>query len=402
MEDPSLLHARTGDVARTLARSLKLPVPDVAQRVRYGGGILARDLSAEDAARAVTDLAEKGVTAFVVPGADAPALPRTRRLAGFALGAAGLTGSLRGSTRREDLPWTRIRAIHVNALARELTPEEADEGRPTRPLPDVERVPEEILTLTAEIDLWEDRERRRVELCIDVIADEPLVVARITGEDADYASLPGKADSALMNFIVLARSLVAAAPSSVVVPPSTRRFTESLDWKSVVFDKPEQRDSWNLWLVLAVRHGRPFGAAVGEPRARREEKETARVVGDDEDSSDAEDLPDEATDDEFEDAASNLDASAKVTGDSEVVQALGHFDKTRKLRKSDVAELVAAAQEMADESVETDETAPQTVEAELQFFEEKRTGRWDAGEILRDSETLDDADVADEENDKGA
>lgn len=420
LHDPSVLATRTGEIARLVARAVKQPIPDVAQRVRYGGGILARDVAPEVAAKVVGDLAVLEVEAFVVSEeSNCLVLPRTRRVAGLAFGPEGLVGSIRGSTKREEIPWSRLRAVHVDAFARELSPEEVEEGRPTRALPDVKRVPEEILRFTSEVALYEDRERtRRIELCLDLIAEDPLLVARISADEADYSGLEAKGDNALANFMTLIRQLLAALPKKVVVPPATRRFAESLDWRGILVEKPEQRDAFNLWFAHAVHHGRPYGVDAAALAALEdasevhddelEDADEALVVEEHEDSSDAEDLADDETHDEDDEGdgedEGEDDAKAKAVAgaDADVKHALGHFDKTRKLRKADVAELVAAAQAMDDKAIETadGEVAGADVANELAFFEDKKgeTGRFDLNELVKDSQALEDAEVADEKS----
>src|SRR4051794_21625335 len=91
LQDPSVLASRTGEVARLLAKALKQPMTDVAQRVRSGGGILVRDLEPELAAKVVSDLDAANIEAFIVPASDAAlVLPRTRRIAGVSFGPEGL------------------------------------------------------------------------------------------------------------------------------------------------------------------------------------------------------------------------------------------------------------------------------------------------------------------------
>src|SRR5690348_8045899 len=152
LNDPSVLASRTGEVARVLAKAIGQPVADVSQRVRYGGGIVARELDEEKAKEIAATLSEQKLDAFVVPSAAVEALPRARRLSGIAIDADGLRGLVRGGTKAaEKLPWSRVRSFHVNALARALSPAEVEEGRKPRPMADVENAPDEVRKLTAEI-----------------------------------------------------------------------------------------------------------------------------------------------------------------------------------------------------------------------------------------------------------
>ncbi|MBI3726592.1 hypothetical protein HY251_21925, partial [bacterium] len=183
--------------------------------------------------------------------------------AGLALAPGGIVGSYRGVARVEEIAWGRVRAFHVTILARERSADELEEARQPRPLYDVTTLPADACRLSTELDFWEDRERtRRLELALDLVADEPVIVCRIVAEEADYASLAEKAPSSLANFLALVRALRARAPASVVVPPSTRAFAESAAWKDLLVEKPEQREAFNLWVLHAARCGRAYGGAA--------------------------------------------------------------------------------------------------------------------------------------------
>ncbi|MEZ0229126.1 MAG: hypothetical protein ACAI25_10915 [Planctomycetota bacterium] len=404
LNDPTVLGSRTGEVARVVAKAFGQPVADVSQRVRYGGGIVAREVAEEKAREIAAKLGEVQIPTIVVPSAAIEPLPRARRIAGIVIEADGVRTVVRGSTKGgETIPWARVRSFHVNALARALSPAEVEEGRKPRALADVENASDEVRKLSAEIDYWEDREKtHRIDLCIDLIADDPVLVGRMTADEADYSALEGKKQGALENFFRLVRALLAKAPRSLIVPPTTRAFAATADWESCLFDKPEQRDAFNLWLLSAVRHGTPFGLDGAE------EVDDAEVDEDDEDEADDVDETevdetevdeaevDEAEDDDEDDDESreeNLKAAEAAGGDAALASELELFDKTRKLRKKDVLDALEAAKGIDPGVLETDPgDKPPSNDPDMQIFKEK-TGRWDVSELMKESKELEDKDL---------
>lgn len=377
LEDPTQLSLRTGEVARVIAKTLGEPVADVAQRVRYGGGIVVRDLDPERANAIAAKLGESNLAAFVIPSPAVEALPRVRRYSGLPIDGDGLRLLVRGVPKKpEKLVWNRIRALHVNALARDLAGPELEEGRPPRPIADVESAPDEVKRLSTEIDYWEDREKtKRIDLCLDLLAEGPVLVGRVTAEDADYSELPGKRLGALENFVIFVRALLARLPRSVVVPPTTRAFAERCDWQAVLFDKPEQREAFNLWLLAAVRNGRPFGIDPSEDVSDEE------VIEDDDDEDDEEE--DEAGEVAAEEADAALSAAENVRaagGDLALAEELALFDKTRKFSKKDI---LAAAEEAARKK-KAQEPPPAPPD---------KTGRWDVSQLIEETKELEDKDL---------
>ncbi|HZU99211.1 MAG TPA: hypothetical protein VFF73_21065 [Planctomycetota bacterium] len=374
LEDPTVLASRTGEVARVVAKALAVPVPDVSNRVRYGGGVVLKDATEPVAREIAEKLRAAGMGAFVVPGAAVEALPRQRRLAGVVFDAEGLRPLIRGTIKQaEKLPWARVRALHVNAVVRELSPTEIEEGRTPRPIASVENAPEDVRRLTAAIDFWEDREKtKRIDLGLDVIADDPVFLGRVTAEEADYSELPGKKQGALENFVHLVRALLTVVPHSVVIPPNMRRFADACDWEAVKLEKPEERDAWNNWLLAAARHGQPFGIDLAEEVADDE------VHDDAEEDEEVEDDEEEEEDDEEDTTEENVKAAG---GDAELAKELALFDKTRKIRKKDVLDALEKVQGKIPGADSTGDLMG------------KETGKWDVSKVLEETKELEDKDI---------
>ena len=114
-------------------------------------------------------------------------------------------------------------------------------------------------------------------------------------------------------------------------------------------------------------------------------------------------LDDEADDDDDETAEGAKGSSPKgegddaaalaaAGGDQEIAQTLELFDKTRKLRKSDVHAMLAAAAAL-DDKIVNDEPATPPEAPEVQIFEDRETGAWDVKDVLDESQALDEKDL---------
>src|SRR3954451_10429706 len=90
LNDPAVLASRTAEVARVVARAFGNPVADVSQRVRYGGGIVAREVDEAKAREIASRLGEASIAAFVLPSVVVEPLPRARRIAGVVIEKDGL------------------------------------------------------------------------------------------------------------------------------------------------------------------------------------------------------------------------------------------------------------------------------------------------------------------------
>src|SRR5687767_4993813 len=89
LEDPTGLALRVGALARVVAKTTRVPAADAAQRVRYGGGIVARDLDEATAEKLRAALAADGHGAFVLKSSWFEAPPRARRTTALVPSADG-------------------------------------------------------------------------------------------------------------------------------------------------------------------------------------------------------------------------------------------------------------------------------------------------------------------------
>ncbi|MBN1417167.1 MAG: hypothetical protein JXP34_00225, partial [Planctomycetes bacterium] len=102
------------DASRILAPALGMPDPDVAARIRYGGGILATGLARADADPLAAALARIGVRVAILAGSPLDP-PRPIRAVGMSFEEAGLAlRRLNGPPI--DVPWTDVRGISCSAL----------------------------------------------------------------------------------------------------------------------------------------------------------------------------------------------------------------------------------------------------------------------------------------------
>src|SRR5688572_7174832 len=89
LDDPSCLATSLTKIARIVAQALGEHPTDVSQKVRYGAGIVVRDIAAPYAKDIARNLAQLGLGSFLVEQLE-PA-PRARRVGQFEFDAAGIT-----------------------------------------------------------------------------------------------------------------------------------------------------------------------------------------------------------------------------------------------------------------------------------------------------------------------
>jgi hypothetical protein len=414
LEDPTSLALKAPALAKVVAKALAIPTADAAQRVRYGGGIVGRDLPEDAARRVASALAAEGHSAFALETARYEAPPRPRRLVAVLPGKDGIVARSRGVTREETLAWSRVRAVYAYALARELAPEEA-EARKSRPKPDPKEK-SEARQLLFELYFWEDQERtRRIELALDVVVDQPLALLRLSVEDADYRDFEGRTGNAYDNFVALVRAIIAKAPATTVIPPSTRAFATTLDWRTGLFDKPEERDSFTAWVIQAARHGKPFGLVPNDEPIEDLEDSDLEESGDtveSDDDPDAEEVSDDELDayeeepteveddedeeDEDDDEPAPPKGQEKKPVDPDVQLALDLADKTGRLKMEDVQEIIAAAEQIPELGA-SDDVAGGPAVPELEHFEDRaQTARWNVSELASGAEELEDEELKEE------
>jgi hypothetical protein len=436
LDDPTVLAVSLPLIARVVAQVLGEHPTDVVQKVRYGGGIVARDVSGAAAREVARGLAQAGLGSFLVETAAFVAAPRPRRIGHLELGPAGLQLAQR-LRAPEAVPWAAVLGLHAHASF-DVTSE--DEEGPARRGGDVHLLSEGARRLLGALREVEDRERSRVVLGLDLLVahpDGPLLYRATSNDPGIYHSLPARAPIALENYLALLRLLVTTAPAGVLVPPSTRRFCEDLDFTRVLYGKREELEAFNAWMIQAHDHGIaladradpedlgdegledadeaiPVAAGGGGPgdedadeidddelvdstppvsipRARLAQAASARAREDDAplDHSAYELDPDDV--DDVDDADEPGDEAA-AGDDPELAETVKLFDKTGRLGAEDVQKILAEAGAIDAGEVEAppsaDPDADPEVKETLGFFETAASGRWAVEEVLEGAEDV--------------
>jgi hypothetical protein len=110
---------------------------------------------------------------------------------------------------------------------------------------------------------WEEQHRgRRLELVVDILVQSPLRLFRLSADTADYRHLENRSHNTFDNFFTTVRRLFAALPQRVGLAPTAVRFVQTLDFRLVLFDKPDERDSFVQWLTLATVSGQAFASVA--------------------------------------------------------------------------------------------------------------------------------------------
>lgn len=417
LDDPSSLATSLMKIARVVAQVVGEHPTDVAQKVRYGGGIVARDVAGHYAREIARGLAPLGLGSFLVDQAAFTPAPRARRVGQFEFGPDGITIGQR-LRAPEALPWSDVLSVHAHASL-DPTSGEEDEA-PSRRGGDMTLLSEGARRVLGALRELEDRERARVVMGLDVVV-EGLTLYRMTSIDPGiYGSLQRRSTIALENYLSLVRELTAAAPSSVLVPPTTRRFAEDMDFTRVLYAKREELEAVNTWILAAIAEGLAADEATPEdlPDEGLEDADEAIPVapsgtGDDDDSADEiedeelEDVPSTtpaATDDDAPlDHSAVDDASAddlddedldddEADDDPELAETVKLFDKTGRFKADDVKALLAEAKQLDAEVdiASADPDADPEVKETLGFFDTAPSGKWEVREVLEAAEQVPD------------
>lgn len=448
LDDPSALAPSLPVAARVLAQVLAEHPTDVASRIRYGGGVVARAVTEPYAREISRGLAAVGLGSFLVPSVEFSAPPRPRRVGVFEPDAGGvwISQRLRDPERKA---WGDVLAVHAHVGA---DPSASDDGEgPPRRGGDVTQMSEDARRLLGDLRAFEERERVRLVASLDVLVAGPVLYRMTSDDPGIYGALASRSTMALENYLALVRRVVEVAPAGVLVPGGTRRFAASADLSAVLYAKREELDAFNSWVIHALAEG----VALRGPEPEEvddeglEDEDEAIVVGgataaahaqdaDDLDDLAEDELDDDDDEDDEQDDDAQVDAPAAdpevaraaalferterldaravqsiladarslgdtgtfrlsaeerdaVAGDPEVAQAAALFEQSGRLDASDVRSILAGA--AALDEVEADPAAVDPEVAAAASFFEPSSGRWDVQQVLQSADEVDDEDL---------
>jgi hypothetical protein len=383
LDDPSQLHDKLLVIARVVANVLEEHPTDVAQRVRYGGGIVARDV-AEPYAREITrGLAVLGLGSFLVEHGALMAAPRPRRIGGLEVGPQGvvITQRLKAS---ETFAWSKVLALHAHAL---LEPKGEDDEASRRG-GDLTRLGDAAKRVLNDVRELEEKQRAKITLGLDLLLDGPVCYRLTSDEPGIYASLPERSTIALENYLALVALLAKSAPSTVKVSKLTRRFVEAHDVGLVLFSKREELDAFTTWTLHALAAGIEQGAEPEDLADEGLEDETAAKQDEEADEEEEDEEEEgEGEDDPLDNSADGLEEEdlADVAVDAEVSAQAALFDKTGRFQLADVKAIVAEQQDLSGAVDSADPDVDPEVKAVAGMFDAS-SGRWDVRKVMEGGE----------------
>lgn len=419
LDDPTQLATSLLPIARVVANVLEEHPTDVAQRVRYGGGIVVRDVAEPYAREIARGLAALGHGSFLVGVGELQAPPRPRRIGTLEFSKDGLRLAQR-LREAEPVAWSDVLAIHAHAI---LEPRaEGDEQAHARRGGDLTRLGEAAKRILADLRAVEDRERARVVLGLDLLLAGPVLYRLASDDPGIYGSLPDRSTTALENYLKLVELLPAAAPATVLVSRATRRFVATKDLGALLVAKREELEAFTTWTMAALSAGVAFGGDDAEELSDDGLEDAEEAVPAEPDEADAGEDVDDATlepgsdhdegdddddDDPLEQSIDDLDededdddgdeaSPAPAGADTEVLDAAALFEKTGRLRADDVKAVLADARDL-------DALGEAEVDAEVReaagIFDAS-SGRWDVKQVLA-GDDLDDKDLESADPDAG-
>jgi hypothetical protein len=268
------------EIGRLLACHLPVHATDATARVRYGGGLIAKDLPDDIAAELALRLGEIGVRTRKIASSRWAAAPRGSRVAALELGEDALTASLRGRVSLLTVPRRDVLGLRVHGVAAERPPgEDARNGgrrKRAQAEPGTSTLVEEAVASGAEGSLLSPRgsevlRRLRengiasMEMHITLYCAEPGPAAgevergwlwsplRIAKGDFDYSSLgEQKQAHSLDNFLILLEELLAWLPDAWN-RETAERFLSSLDPLDILHFKEEEAENFDRWMLEWVR-----------------------------------------------------------------------------------------------------------------------------------------------------
>ena len=254
-----------GTLARRLAPLFEMPHHDLALRLRYGGGWVARAVSGELADAIEDVLVELEVPAHRVPAASAPEVPTPVQVARSVHRRAGTVHFDAGLTT-EELPLEQLRFVDLVALG-ELADdrEDARGSAPRDPLlSQVRLIVEALPTPWPHQRLAFLDQRDHVQPLAHLIFEEPRRVLRIErGTTFPGSSLQG-GQPWINHFLAFIDGLLADLPATHVVPAAAE-FWSGAPLESILIGKPEELEQRLSWLeILLGLPPTPLPAAANE------------------------------------------------------------------------------------------------------------------------------------------
>jgi hypothetical protein len=401
LDDPDVLATKLRAVAKVVAKALGEPVSDASSRIRYGRGILVRDLPAIFARRIGRDLAQLGLGSFTAGGVGGlRTAPRPRRVGAIEINDEGVALKV-GAKPAKTFPWDDVLAVHAHGTV--PPPSSSDIGMPLPKRGPTSEASTSTRALTESLRVYESNERTPITLGIDLLVsglkgDErvPLLYRIEYDTQGIFGKIEGRSSSLVGNYLLLLQGLLDGADEDTLVPPTTRRLLVRHECTDVLYVKREELDSFNTWILHALERGIHYGEPEDIDDDALHDEDEAVLVGDDEadaeelddeeledsaDDLDDEDLEDSAEDedDEEEEEDEELEDSAEDEEDEEDLAA--DDGESYSGERADASSDIAAAEDLDDADLELDDADLEEEEAESFMDHFNRTRRVNKAEI---------------------
>ena len=238
------------EIARVVAEELALHLTDALTQVRYGGGLIAEDLSGNSGRQLQSTLSAIGVSTRLVEAEDWLTTPKGYRISQLHLGEDGARALL-VSGREFVLPRTDIWGLNVHGLLPEelgLRPDDLERGPAPAELSSLSARTKTLLTNLEEAKLT------NLVLHLTLYCAEPIGPLRVRRDAFHYVGLgENKGNHSVENFLILIESVLDFLPDGAWNREQAADFLTDLDPQRVFCFKKEEVQNFDRWMMLWVR-----------------------------------------------------------------------------------------------------------------------------------------------------
>ena len=236
-------------IARELSDQLALHLTDALRQVRYGGGMIAEDLSADSGRKLQSALRAIGVATRLVEAEDWLTTPKGYRISQLHLGEDNARALL-VSGREFVLRRTDIWGLHVYGLLPEELGLRPDDLERNPPPAEASSLSKRTQTLLANLD---EQDLTNLVLHLTLYCADPIGPLRIRRDAFHYVGLgASKANHSLENFLILTESVLDFLPEAWNREQAVE-FLLDLNPQRVFCFKQEEVQNFDRWTMLWVK-----------------------------------------------------------------------------------------------------------------------------------------------------
>lgn len=270
-------------VAPAIAAALQRNIYDARHLARYARGIVAEELSREEADSLLACLSALGIESAIIRQETLPVLPVVKRVQAVDCRAHALAWKINlQQPLWGEIPWSQVVFISVGIVA---APHYRDfvTSNQFKVVPSLRRIDDPALRkelkerlasralrreTASEIDLSarkriDDEElktlyREQTFAYCDLLVADPVQRLRVSRHDCHFDYLAERMKpTSLENFRLMAEDLLTAAPGTHV-PDLTRAYRDGIELQRILFDSIDEFERYERWSLY--RAGQPGGA----------------------------------------------------------------------------------------------------------------------------------------------